>query len=88
MASGKLTPGSNTAVHNMQGTIYEKVVSTPYTYHCHAPITDQALLANPVWTIWREHDDGNITCPTDGSRPTPDNNVASNPAGLPYWATA
>ena len=83
-----LTPGKDNSVHNMHGTIYEKVVSAPYTYHCHAAISSQAKLDNPVWTIWREHDDGNITCPTDGTNPTPDGNIATDPTILTYWATA
>ena len=82
-----LTPGTASVVHNMHGTIYEKVVDGVYTYHMHSPITNQALLANAVWTIWREHDDGQITCPTDGTDPTPDNNVGDDPANLTYWAT-
>jgi len=83
-----LTPGKDNVVHNLQGTIYEKVVDGDYTYHMHAPISKEALLANAVWTIWREHVDGNIVPPTDGTIPTPDGNIATDPTALSYWATA
>ena len=83
-----LTPGKDNAVHNMHGTIYEKVVAAPYTYHMHAAVGKEAKLANAVWTIWREHDDGQIVPPTDGTSPTPDNNIGTDPASLVYWATA
>lgn len=82
-----LTPGKHRAVHNLHGTIYEKVVSAPYTYHMHAEITDQAKLANPVWTIQREHDDGQIVPPIVDGAPSPDGNIGTDPASLTYWAT-
>jgi len=82
-----LTPGKDNVVHNMHGTIYEKVVAGDFTYHMHAAISAEAKLANTVWTIWREHVDGNITCPTDGTIPTPDNNLGTDPASLVYWST-
>lgn len=82
-----LTPGTASVVHNMQGTIYDRVVDAPYTYHMHAPITDQALKANPVWTIWREHDDGELVPPVVGGVPRPDDNIATDPTALVYWAT-
>ena len=88
MSKLNLTPGKDSVVHNMQGTIYEKVVSGAYTYHRHAPITNQALKAKPVWTIWREHTaDGHLTVPTDGTNPKPDGNIATDPTLLTYWAT-
>lgn len=83
-----LTPGKDNVVHNMHGTIYEKVVSAPYTYHMHAAIGKEAKLANPVWTIWREHDDGQIVPPEVGGVPHPDNNIATDPTLLTYWTTA
>lgn len=83
-----LTPGKDHAVQILHGTIYEKVTDATYTYHMHAAISAEALLANNVWTIWREHTaNGNITCPSDGDEPTPDGNIGTNPAGLTYWAT-
>lgn len=82
-----LTPGKDNSVHNMHGTIYEKVVSAPYTYHMHAAIGKEALLVNPVWTIWREHDDGQIVPPEVANAPHPDNNIATDPTLLAYWST-
>jgi hypothetical protein len=87
MSKFKLTPGKDSVVHNMHGTIYEKVVAAPYTYHMHAAVTDQALLAKPVWTIWREHDDGQIVPPVVDDAPHPDGNIATDPTVLVYWAT-
>jgi len=84
----QLTPGKDSVVHNMQGTIYDPIVSGNYTYHMHAPITAQAKRTNAVWTIWREHNTtGELMPPTDGTSPTPDGNIGTNPAGLTYWST-
>ena len=82
-----LTPGKHRGVHNLQGTIYEKVVSGDYTYHMHAEINATAKKAKNVWTIWREHVDGQIVPPTDGTVPTPDGNIATDPTLLTYWTT-
>lgn len=83
-----LTPGKDHSVQVLHGTIYEKVTAGGFTYHMHAAVSKEALLTNAVWTIWRENDTtGQIVPPTDGTVPTPDENVGSNPAGLVYWST-
>jgi len=83
-----LTPGKDSVVHNMQGTIYDPVIVGNYTYHRHAAITDQALLANAVWTIWREDNTtGQLVPPEVNSAPQADDNIGTSPENLTYWAT-
>ena len=84
-----LTPNTANAVQSLHGTIYERVEAGGFIYHCHAQPNDQALLANAVWQIWRETiATGNLTNPEVNNAPHPDNNIATDPASLPYWATS
>ncbi len=81
-----LTPGQDSAVHNLHGTIYQKVENGGYIYHAHAPITAEAKLNKPVWTIWREEvSTGNIVPPEVNSAPSPDGNLADDMPSLTYW---
>ena len=84
-----LTPGKDHTVQTLPGTIYEEVTSGNFKYMMYAPISAEAILENPVWTIWREDQTTMArTCPTDGTVPTPDGNVATDPTLLTYWSTA
>lgn len=84
----QLTPGKDSVVHNMQGTIHDPIVDGNYTYHMHAAITDQAKRVNAVWTIWREDNaTGELMPPEVNNAPHPDGNIGTNPAGLVYWST-
>lgn len=83
-----LTPGKHRGVHNLQGTIYEKVVDGDYTYHMHAEINPEAKKEKAVWTIWREHVDGQLVPPIVNDAPRPDGNIATDPTALTYWATS
>ena len=84
-----LTPGKDNVVHNLHGTIYEKVESGGFTYHMHAAISPEAKLDKAVWTIWRENDTtGQIVPPEVGGEPHPDKNIATDPTALTYWTTA
>jgi len=87
-----LTPGKNRATHNMQGTIYSRLVDSVDSniiYHCHAAMTREAIETNPVWTIWRENlTTGVLTNPVDSvtgdPKPTADPFTAiSNSSGDP-----
>ena len=83
-----MTPSKTEVTQNLHGSIYFKVHNASYNYHCHAPVSKEAKKANPVWTIWRETiSSGDLTCPTDGTKPTPDGNVSTDPASLTYWST-
>ena len=81
-----ITPNKASSVHNLQGTIYELVEDGNFKYHMHAPITDQAKLIKPVWTIWREDiTTGDILPPEVDGAPHPDNNIATDPAAFDYF---
>lgn len=86
------TPGKDNSQQNLHGSIYERFDDGTYFYHCHAAISKEAKLDNPVWTIWREDQaTGLLTCPAvdlgNGLEPQPDGNVATDPALLTYWST-
>ena len=89
-----LTPGSKISHHNMQGTIYQRIVDSVDSniiYHCHAAVTKQALDINPVWTIWRENLTTEVLTnpvhPITGA-PKPDNNICDDVENLTFWITA
>jgi hypothetical protein len=87
----KLTPGKNISQHSIQGTIYKRSIDSGdanIIYHCHAPITEEALINSPVWTIWREDlTTGKLTPPksADKSKPKPDNNICNNLESMSFW---
>jgi len=88
----ELVPGKDNSTQNLHGSIYERVDAGGFFYHCHAAISKEAKLANPVWTIWREDQaNGNLTCPAvdlgNGLEPVPDGHIATDPASLTYWST-
>jgi len=85
------TPGTNRAIHNLHGTIYNRVVDSGdpnIIYHCHAAISKEAIETNPVWTVWREDlTTGDLKPPksADKSRPQPDNNICSSLETTSFW---
>lgn len=85
------SPGKGRVVHNLQGTIYKRFVDSGdanIIYHCHAAITKEAIITNPVWTIWREDlTTGKLTPPksADKARPQPDNNTCDDLETTSFW---
>lgn len=87
----ELTPGKNKSIQELNGTIYKRSIDSGdanIIYHCRAPITAEALIGNPVWTIWREDlTTGKLTPPksADKSMPKPDNNICNNLEVMSFW---
>ena len=86
-----ITPGKNNSVLNLHGTIYKRKVDSNDSnliYHCHSPISKQAIESNPVWTVFRENlSTGQLVTPIDNitGNPKPDKNRYDNVENLTYW---
>jgi len=82
-----MTPQKSNGVYTLQGTIYHKVTDGGFIYHADAPITAEAKLDKPVWTVWREEiSTGNKVPPEVNSQPSPDGNLADDMPNLTYWS--